>query len=80
MVNARNIFIFGNSSSGKSTLSARIASYLSDKKSLKKLILLMYQVLVRRIQIFYDLTAEFGIPNKRSQIFWFIKNQNCSSK
>ena len=37
MVNARNIFIFGNSGSGKSTLSAKIASFLSDKKSTKEI-------------------------------------------
>ena len=37
MINARNIFIFGNSGSGKSTLSAKIASYLSDKKSTKEI-------------------------------------------
>ena len=37
LINAQNIFIFGNSGSGKSTLAAKIASYLSDKKSSKNI-------------------------------------------
>ena len=51
LINAQNIFIFGNSGSGKSTL-AKIASYLSDKKVAKILILLMLQTLVQGIQMF----------------------------
>ena len=37
LINAQNIFIFGNSGSGKSTLAAKIASYLSDKRSSKNI-------------------------------------------
>ncbi len=37
LINAQNIFVFGNSGSGKSTLAAKVASYLSDKKSSKNI-------------------------------------------
>ena len=37
LLNSKNIFIFGNSGSWKSTLSAKIASFLSDKKNTKNI-------------------------------------------
>ena len=59
MVNARNIFIFGNLAQENLLYQQKLLHIYLIKNLLKKLILLMYQVLVRRIQIFYDLTAEF---------------------
>ena len=56
MVNARNIFIFGNSGSENLLYQQKLLHFYLIKNPLKKLISLMYQVLVQRIQIFYDLT------------------------